>query len=240
MHHDMYQAATQGINPVEYLPYLLGGLASLALGWRSWALYKKLHTPITRHFALTGLILGIGFCLHSVPFIFTSDNQTLAASIAIGRIFLDLAAVLQVYLVWYLTPLRKTPFWPWFLAACLITLPSTYLTVIHHYTHFDGTLGNKVLFPAAGWAILPHVLSLVIVIGAGSLLLKEGVLQRDTSARLRLVILGMLYILIAGIDIYNSLTLGGINNTTASLMVYIIAAISFVFVRVYARGKQLK
>ncbi len=210
--------------PLNIVPYMLGALATLVVGVRSTQKYKQLHTPLLRHFAISGFLAAAGMALLSVSYLLPINEVTLKILLILGRACLDAVAYLQIYLIWYLTPLKRYSIW-WLVAILLpIALVGYYYQVNAYLYEFTGIINNQVVFTVPKITAYIHAFALLIVFCAGLVLFKNAFEQTDNRSKLRLFSVGLLYVAASLSDLYNTLFLAGQSNSWIVLIGFAIAS----------------
>lgn len=208
---------------------MLGALATLVVGIRSTQKYKQLHTPLLRHFAISGFLACAGMALLSVSYLLPINQATLKFLLIIGRACLDMVAYLQVYLIWYLTPLKKYSIWWLVVSLVPIAMVGYYFQVNAFIYDFTGIINNQVVFTVPKPTTYTHAFSLLIVFCAGLVLFKNAFEQTDNRSKLRLFSVGLLYVAASLSDLYNTIFLAGQSNSWIVLIGFAIASGVFLF-----------
>ncbi len=210
--------------PINVVPYMLGSIATLVVGVRSAQKYKQLHTPLLRHFAISGFLASAGMGLLSVAYILPLDEYSIKVFLMIGRACLDIVAYLQVYLIWYLTPLKKRSVW-WLVGPLIpIALVGYFFQVKAYLENFTGVVDNVAVFVVPKITSYTHAFSLLIVFCAGLVIFKNAFDQTETKARLRLISVGLLYTVASISDLYNTFFAAGQSNSWIVLVGFAIAS----------------
>lgn len=220
---------------------MLAGVATLVVGIRSTQNYRRLHLPLSRHFAISGFLAAIGLFLYSIPFLIIQNTETLQICLALGRAALDAVAFLQFYLIWYLTSLKKYPL-RWFIwPLAVLGIIGYTLQLQHIFTSFVGVENGVVIYSYHPIYRPLHLFSLLIVFTAGVILVRSSFMQKELRGKVRLLSIAILYICAALADMYSTAFLGGLNNSPVVLIGYIIAAGVFLFTTlVFAKSQHKK
>lgn len=210
--------------PLNTIPYMLGALATLVVGIISTQKYKQLHTPLLRHFAISGFLACAGMALLSISFLLPISQSTLKLLLILGRACLDIVAYLQIYLIWYLTPLKKYSIWWLVSPLVLVALAGFYFQVNAYIYDFTGIINNQAVFTVPMFTTYTHAISLLIVFCAGLVLFKNAFGQSNGRSKLRLFSVGLLYVAASLSDLYNTFFLAGQGNSWIVLIGFAIAS----------------
>lgn len=211
------------IIPSNTIPYFLGSIASLVFGIKSTQSYLKLKSPLSKHFAISGYLAALGLGLYSVPFYLTSNPDILKMCMIMGKLFIDLAAYWQIYLIWYLTELKKFPLMYFIVPLVMIGSVGYFQQVIHIQNSAVGVVDGVAIYPLAGFYRYTHIFSLLIVFVAGVILATKAFEQTETRSRMRLLSISTLYIFASLADIYSAVFLKGLNDSWVVLVGFVIA-----------------
>lgn len=219
--------------PTNIIPYFLAALATLVVGIRSTQNYRRLGSPLSRHFAVSGFLASAGLFLYSVPFVVVDNQAFLRTTIILGRLCLDIVAYYQIYLIWYLTSLRKIRLRWLVLPLIAIAVPG-FITQAYHFAHsFVGIQNGEAIYSLNQFAVVTHAFSLLIVFLAGVVLAKSAVLQKDFRGKIRLFSVALLYMAAAASDMYNVLALQGLNNSWIVYLGFAIASGGFLITTLF-------
>lgn len=210
--------------PSNTIPYLLGSIATLVIGIKSLQNYRRLKTPLSRHFAFSGFLAAAGLGLYSIPFYFTSNPDVLRISVTMGRLCLDIVGYWQIYLIWYLTGLRRFPLRYIVVPIVLIGIVGFVDQALYFQTSPVGIIDGLAVYKFSDFAKYVHMISLMIVFVAGVIIGINAFEQKQLRSRIRLLSISILYVFASMADSYNTLFLQGLNNSWIVLAGFIIAA----------------
>lgn len=221
--------------PSSVLPWLFGSIAFLLFGLRATANFKRLHSPLSLYFAISGYSACIAFFLYSVPLIFTSNTDILLIVNIIGDLFLYIMFVTQVVILHYLILKNK-------IALSVLLVPAIIIAVIGWLSHCYGYIKSGISVQNGSFeyqlpllANIVQSLFLIIVFMVGVFMLIRIKQQTEYRARLGLLGIGILYILSAIGGSLNVVLSGESNNSPAIIISYIIGFLLFIFVLITAR-----
>lgn len=209
--------------PANTIPFLIGSIVTLVVGIKSLQTYKKLKMPLSRHFAFTGFLAAAGLGINSIPFYFTSNPEVLRVTLTIGRLFLDLVGYWQIYLIWYLTWLRKYPLRYFVVPLALLGIIGFVDQAVYFMNSPVGVVDGMALYRFSELAKYIHIISLTIVFVAGVVIGINAFQQKQLRARVRLMSVCILYIF-ASMAIIYTMYLQGYNISWIFLLGSIIAA----------------
>ncbi len=209
--------------PTTSVAYFIAAIATFVVGVRSTQNYNKFHSVLSRHFAISGFLASVGLFLYSVPFVFTNNPEVLKFFVVLGRMALDAVAIWQIFLIWYLTGLKKYKLryfvWPLVLIG-VIGYFAQVMFIINN--NFSSSIGQT-YYSFAPLAVYIHALSLSIVFIAGLILAHQSALQQELRAKVRLLSIAILYIFASAADMYNTVVLNGSNSSPIVLIGFLIA-----------------
>jgi len=213
--------------PSNVWTWLIGALVFIPLGFRSWRRAKKLQSPTYRYFAVTGLGVGFGLLIYSLPAIITTNPKALQLGLTLGVFPLYAALAYQPYYTWYV--LFQDKFSHWWFSAPAIAIASTQAVIDIYSGIKDGVynVNNELVFsfyfPAR---VLQSILLLFAIINGVIFIFQSRGLS-DKKAKLRLASIGMLYILTAVGVIYDNLIAQGQNDNPVVLLGFLIGGSLF-------------
>ena len=221
--------------PSSVLPWLIGSIAFLLFGLRATSNYKRLHSPLSLYFAISGFSVFIAFFLYSVPMILTTDETVLLAVNIIGDLFLYVMFVTQVVILHYLIFKNKV-------ALPVLLIPVTVVAAIGWLSHCYGYIVGGVSVVDGTFeyqlpllANIIQSLFLIAVFMVGIFMLIRIKQQTEYRARLGLLGIGILYVLSALGGSLNVLLSGESNNSPAIILSYIVGFVLFIFVLITSR-----
>jgi len=221
--------------PTSTIPWLIGSFAFLLFGLRGVANYKKLHSPLSLYFSISGFSVSLAFFFYSVPLIFTDDQTVLLVVNIIGDFFLYVMFVYQVVILHYLVFKNK-------ISLKVLMVPVIIIAAIGWLSHCYGYIVNGVsvvdgLFEYQLPLIsnIIQILFLMVVLMVGIFMILRIKQQTDYRARLGLLGIGILYILSGLGGSLNVVLSGESNNSPAIIVSYIVGFTLFIFVLITAR-----
>lgn len=226
--------------PTVTISYFLAAVATLVVGIRSTQNYRKIHSALSRHFAISGFLASFGLFLYSIPFIFVSSPEVLKICILIGRIALDVVAIWQVYLIWYLTGLKKYPLRYFVVPLVIIGILGYFAQAGFLVEAQVSQSGNVTFYTFGPLAVYTHAFCLAVVFVAGLILARQAMLQKQLRAKIRLMSIAILYTFAAAADMYNSVFLRGTNNSWVVMVGFLIAAGVFLLTTIIFSRKPNK
>jgi hypothetical protein len=221
--------------PSNLVAYVIGAPVFLVFGYRGWRNYLRLHNPLSRYFALSGLLAAAAFGLWSIPFIFTTDHTVLIAVSILGDGFLYAMLFLQARLVHYLVLTNKVNKW-------LLLAPLAVLALVGWASHIYGYINygisvspEEFTYELPFLADIIQVFLLSIVIWVGLLLLRR--VKNLPSARSKVALLGvaLLYLLSGLGGALNVISSGAPNESPAIIGSYIFGFALFMSVFIITR-----
>lgn len=224
--------------PSNVVPWLIGAIILLPLGLRSWVHSQKVKTPISRYFAATGLLGGLALACYSLPSLFTSDPWWLKAGIFVGIPFLYSMLAVQVYYVWYSLFQAKFSFkWLFTPVAAIASITAIFELV---YTVNDSIYiaDNELIYGFSSFSRYAQSLLLLLVLLNGLLFFKQALGLREMWAKLRLISLGLLYILVSLVTIIDNIAYVGQNTSPYLLYGYALSAVVFFITLIVVLRKQ--
>lgn len=221
--------------PTSTIPWLIGSFAFLLFGLRGASNYRRLHSPLSLFFSISGFSASLAFFFYSVPLIFTTNQDVLLVVNIIGDFFLYVMFVYQVVILHYLVFKNKIP-------LNVLLVPVILIATIGWLSHCYGYIVNGVSVVNGSFeyqlpliANIIQVLFLIVVLMVGIFMLLRINQQSDYRARLGLLGIGILYILSGLGGSLNVILSGESNNSPAIIVSYIIGFTLFIFVLITAR-----
>lgn len=209
--------------PPNTIPFLIGTVVTIVVGIKSLQNYHRLHTPLSRHFAFTGFLAAAGLGFNSIPFYLTNNPDVLRICLTLGRLFLDLVGYWQIYLIWYLTWLRKYPLRYFVIPLTLLGIIGFVDQALYFQNNPIGLVDGLVLYKFSDLSRYIHIVSLMIVFVAGVVIGINAFQQTKIRPKVRLLSVSILYIF-ASMAITYTMYLQGYNISRIFLLGSIIAA----------------
>lgn len=213
--------------PSNVMPWFLGAIVLLPLGIRAWLHWRKIKTPTTLYFAITGMLGGLALAFFSFPSVFTDNSKVLTAGIAIGIPLLYTMLIYQSYYVWYAVLQRKISYY-WLL------IPTATIGIFVAVTEFMDAIkdnvyieNNELIFNFLPSSRLLQSLLLLLVLVNGLYFLRQSFSLKDFGGKLRFFSLGILYTFVALSTISDNLIYEGDNNSRFMLIGYLLSAVAF-------------
>src|SRR5680860_330710 len=88
--------------PINSLAWTFGVIACLALTIRSFIVYRRAYSQLTKYMCWFGVLITISLVFFGLPAFFTLDNQLLHWSYIIGEFFMYLGFIPQAAILWSL------------------------------------------------------------------------------------------------------------------------------------------
>ncbi len=223
--------------PSNVVPYLIGIPVFLLFSYRAFKNYRRLHTPLSGYFALTGLFAALAFAFWSIPLIFTHDSTVLEVSNTIGDLFLFGVYAVSASLVHYLAlrgRISKTLFMTPVILLCIIG----WLSDTYGYFHYGiAVVDGEFTYKLPALSTVTQIILLINLLLVGIFLLKKVPEQVNSRGKLGLVGVSMLYILSAIAGALNVMAMENANSP-AVLAAYILGFMVFITVMVLVRVKK--
>jgi hypothetical protein len=199
--------------PENLIPWLLGGFVLTLFGFRGLYNYRRIKTPLSKYFAITGISMGIAFFLWSLPFIFTTSEPVIRAGLIIGDIFFYTMLLTQTRVIWHLRLQRINYMW--------LFVPAFITAFVGWFSFARATL-NSPVGVVDGLAEIPvtlvsHIAQAILLTGliiVAILVILEIPKQKTTKHKLGLLSIAALYLGGGVGGIANLITLEAEANTS--------------------------
>jgi len=200
--------------------YLIAAAALFALAAWSVSSYNRSKSPLTKYLAISGLLAGAYFLVNSVPFILTSDINSLKIIVGIGSVAYYAVLVVQAKLLWYLLFGDKRDY-RWLYSPVLILAIIAYFISLNASWQLQPTLSSGAL--NYNWPpillLLDAVLDLLFI-GVGVCVLRLGNSAKNFRGKVRIFSLSLAYIAGGILGVYNALFQNGPNNSPSMFLIY--------------------
>jgi len=225
--------------PTNIIPFFVLGLSILLFGIRGIYLYQKQKTPLILYYGAGAILGGISALMYSVPFIFTQSEEYLKLTTVIGDIFYFSSILVMVRLIWYMGLNKKISF-VWILVPYLVMILGAFVSTLVAYPDIHYSFASDgVHYPVpvvASWFFAAMSSAYVFV---GILTLKHTRSISDHKQRIRLLLIGLSFLVGGLFAIYNFLYSQGSNSSTLSMVGYLIAAI-ILFIGIFIISRKRK
>ena len=230
--------------PVNLIPWTVSSFVLLLLSIRSLTNYRRVRSPLSKYFAIGGLLAAIATGLWSLPYLYydpETNKQILRTALLVGDLSLYLAFIYQVRIMWYLM-LRKH------IKYVYLLIPSLILAVAGYYGGVAATLADstypriineRVFLPTSQQGDVAQSIFLLTILITGVYFLRKSYLGKSRSAKLGTFALGILYLGIGLGSLLNIIisTESGTNTSPFVLITYFIGTavflMCFIFFRIY-------
>ena len=224
--------------PTNIIPFFVLGLSILLFGIRGIYLYKKQKTPLILYYGAGAILGGISALLYSLPFLFTQNEEYLKLTTIVGDIFYFGSILVMVRLIWYMGLNKKISFL-WILLPYLAMIFGAFISTLVAFPDIHYSFANDgVHYPVpviASWFFAAMSSAYVFV---GILTLKHTRSISDHKQRMRLLLIGLSFLVGGVFAIYNFLFSQGSNSNLISMVGYLIAAIIlFIGIFIISRKK---
>ncbi len=213
--------------PSNVIPWLFGAIVLIPLGIRAWIHSRKIKTPTTRYFALTGLLGGFALAFYSFPSVFTDSPTLLKAGFVIGIPLLYSMLIYQSYYVWYAVLQKKISYLYLLVPVAAIGLYAMITDVQDALKDNVRIENNELIFSFLPLSRLLQSTLLLLVLVNGLYFLKQSFSIKDMGGKLRFLSLGILYTLVAISTIMDNLFYQGDSDSVLLYYGYIFSAIVF-------------
>ncbi len=211
--------------PSNILPIFIIGVVAVIFGIRSILYYQKIKSPLFLYFGWSAFLFGMSSLFLSIPFVFTSNSIIIKTSVTISNIFYIIAIFIMFRIIWYLG-FRKTIsyywiFWP-VLILSLISLGFDLLKRINA----DYYLSDNIAHYSAS-ATSTHILALLSlsIVAVGILTIRQAKDITNSLQRIRIIVIGLMFLLAGLIVEYNFLFNRVENSTLNTIVAFIIGTI---------------
>ena len=200
--------------------YLIAAAALLALAAWSASGYNRSKSPLTKYLAISGLLAGSYFLVNSLPFILTSDINTLKIAVGIGDVTYYAVLVVQAKLLWYLLFGDRRDY-RWLYAPVLIIAIIAYFISLNATWQLEPTLSVGALnYSWPPILLLLDALLDLLFIAVGICVLRLGGNAKNFRGKVRIFSLSLAYIAGGIIGIYNALFQNGPDNSPSMFVIY--------------------
>lgn len=204
-------------------------------------MYSKQKTPLIFYFGLGALLGGLSALSYSVPFVFTHTESVLKMTTLVGDVLYYGSIIVMTRIIWYLG-FNKGIAYGWVLAPYLAMIAGAmiasliYMPTIHYVF-----TGGHVEYPVplvASWFFAAMSTAYIFV---GFLTLRQSRLIKVSKQRLRLLLIGLAFLVGGVFAVMNFLFTQGSNNTLIGIVGYaIVALFLFVGIFVISRSKSIR
>lgn len=209
--------------PPNVIPFLLVGVSTLFFGIKALLYYRKSHNSLSLYFGITGILIGIGTLLNSLPYIFTNQEFALKVCIVIADSFLYAAIIVQTRLHWYYN--EKNISYLWYLLPVLSLIIVIEIIIFITFPQNSFTYVNNIAYvpvnPIVGWL---SAIACLMFVETGILTTVRAKNINQNRQRFRMYFLGFAFMLGGIIASYNYAALQGVNNNY-TIIGYSVAAL---------------
>ncbi len=225
--------------PVNVFPLAAMGLVAFFFGVRGFLHYRNVKSPLTLYYAWSGVLFGLSGMFYAIPFGLSSSEVVLKTAVTIADLLFYAGLMVQMRIIWYLGLKRKVSFgwffWPTIILIC-ISLGFDMVKRVQSRFYVENGLA---VFPTTRVTLYLLALMSISIIIVGVLTLMQVRDLKQKHQKIRLITLGLMFLL-AGLTVeYNFLFLGGENTSPAIVLGYAIAAIGFVIGLFFIRRKKM-
>lgn len=204
-------------------------------------MYSKQKTPLIFYFGLGALLGGLSALSYSVPFVFTHTESVLKLTTLVGDVLYYGSIIVMTRIIWYLG-FNKGIAYVWVLTPYLAMITGAMIASLVYMptVHYIFT-ANHVDYPVplvASWFFAAMSTAYIFV---GFLTLRQSRLIKVPKQRLRLLLIGLAFLIGGIFAVMNFLFSQGSNNSIFGVVGYAaVASILFVGIFVISRSKSIQ
>ncbi len=204
--------------PYNSIAWLLGFFAVYTFGFRSLLAYRETGNQVAKiYFGMT-MAYGLGFFTYGILGVFTLDPNKLLISYVLGDLGVQIGIQFQVWLLWFIG-LRNRLRLRYLLIASFSF--STILMILEAYTSKVSVSPSPLLFVSVDIPVvlvMKCILYIAICWPLGYFFLTQSRLQPTTRAKVTSISTGLLFLIVSGAAVLNSITSGGSDTYESSLI----------------------
>lgn len=227
--------------PSNIISFFVLGVSITLFGVRGLYLYTKQKTPLIFYYGLGATFGGISALAYSVPFIFTQTESVLKLTTLVGDVLYYASIIVMTRIIWYLG-FNKRIAYGWVAAPYLVmivgamTASLVYMPTVH-YVFSAGHVEYPVPL-VASWFFAAMSTAYIFV---GFLTLRQSRLIKVPKQRLRLLLIGLAFLVGGIFAVMNFLFSQGSNNSLFGVVGYaLVAALLFIGIFVISRSKSIR
>lgn len=211
--------------PSNVIPFFLVGVSGLFFGIRGLLSYRRIRSPLTLYYALSGLFIGFSNLLYSLPFCFTHNSVILQSLALIGDISFYAAILLQVKIIWYLSLVNRVKFFWLAIPVAVLSLIAVVASIVNFSSIEYYVVDNQAHFPVDRFtAWIASGLSIFLIIQGLLTVIKAREIDGG-KAKVRLLVIGWTFTLGGVLAVYNYLSSGGSNTSNVVIYGYCVLAV---------------
>lgn len=220
--------------PYNSITWILGSLALMAFGLRSFFAYRESGNEIAKIYCGISLSFAVGFLLFGLPAVFTIDTTKLIKTYVLSEAFIQLGMQFQVWLLWFIGLRNRVRLRYLLLASGLM---SASIVVIEAFTSRYKIMTNPLFFvsmdiPLA--LIMKSILYIAVCWPLGYFFIVQARHQASFRSKLTSYVTGLVFLIISAGAVASCITSGG-GDTYSSSVIDSIVFIGFLVVNLIPR-----
>jgi len=186
--------------PYNVVIWAVGSVIIPIFGIRSYISYRKLKSPLSLYFTISGLTVSLCWALWSWPFALLSNNPEAHSLtfllVTFGDLFLFISLFLQTRVFWYLT-LQDSVRYIYIGAPTLLVAVTGFTSLVGVGLANPGLpiiIDNRALFHTSSVSYICQLILLVFVLLVGIALAKRAALQKTLKQKSGSMAIASLYV----------------------------------------------
>lgn len=234
--------------PSNLIIWVVGSVVTATFGTRAYLNYRRINSPLSKYFSITGYLVGLAWMLWVLPFvIFNLDEPTGRYSslilISLGDAFLFMAMFTQSYIYWYLALQSTVKYVYIAIPAAFIAIVGLVSSVHAGFSSLDlpAIIDGKAVFPSTSGSHVSQLILIVFVFLIGIELLKRAARQEGRKSKSGSIAISLLYICVGLAGSVNILSSSEATNTSPIVIVlYGIGMAAFTLIFLVFRILEIK
>lgn len=234
--------------PSNLIIWIVGSVVTATFGTRAYLNYRRINSPLSKYFSVTGYLVSMAWILWVLPFIiFNLDEPTGRYSalilISLGDALLFTAMFTQSYIYWYLALQNTVKYVYLAVPSAIIALGGLASSIYAGFSSLDlpRVADGKAIFPSVSGSHISQLILIVFVFLIGIELLKRAARQEGRKSKSGSIAISLLYICVGLGGSVNILSSSEATNTSPVVVVlYAIGLASFTLIFLVFRILEIK
>lgn len=200
--------------PINAIAYSFGALTMFIYAIRGFYSYRQTHNPLAQIYVSVGLTLGLSFFWWGIPPLFSTNPHLLIYGQYLADSFLQLCFVAMARLLWFFGFRDHLKFRYLAIPIILWGIPLVASDILYSTVTIIGDIAAY--HDAFITLVLKSIIYIAVPWPVGYFYMKQGLKQPELLNRLKLISMGLVYVLISAFAVLDNLN-GGADTQADSI-----------------------
>lgn len=218
--------------PSNILPIFAIGVVAILFGVRSLVYYDKVRSPLFKYFGWSTVFFGLSSLFLAIPYVLDPSSFVIKSLVTISNVLYIIAIFIMFRIIWYLGYRKSTPYSYMFVPVFVLSGISLALDLANR-ANANYYLADNIAYYSAS-TISTYILALLSlsIVVVGVLTIRQAYEITNKVERLRIIVIGMMFLL-AGLIVEYNFLLNRVENYTVNILVAFMISIILVGILIF-------